>query len=70
MRSFSFSKLLKIFPKVVLTRIDKESLTGQVIFNNNITFFCKFIMMKILRKGSKLYSVSKNKCPKCHEASF
>ena len=27
-------------------------------------------MMKILRKGSKLYSVSKNKCPKCHEASF
>ena len=26
--------------------------------------------MKILRKGSKFYSVSKNKCPKCHEASF
>ena len=26
--------------------------------------------MKILRKGSKFYSVSKNKCPRCHEGSF
>lgn len=26
--------------------------------------------MKILRKGSKFYSVLKNKCPKCHEGTF
>ena len=26
--------------------------------------------MNILRKGSKLYSISKNKCPRCHEGSF
>jgi hypothetical protein len=26
--------------------------------------------MKILKKGSKLYSISKNKCPRCHEGLF
>ena len=26
--------------------------------------------MKLFRKGSKLYSILKNKCPRCHEGSF
>ena len=26
--------------------------------------------MNIFKKGSKFYSISKNKCPRCHEGSF
>ena len=53
MKKFSFPKLFQIFPKAVRTRTNKGSLTGQVIFKNNLIFLFPIFTILITQAYEK-----------------